>query len=110
MPLRNLPTNPEFLSDLIHVKAGQVSSMEFSTATDDVDITLLAFSEKEGVSETYYPTQTCYFCVEGTMSVTYQDGSVKELTRGQIMLVEPEVSHSIEGKDLSAFKVLQINL
>lgn len=109
MPLRNLPETPADLKTLLTVRPGQVSSIEFSLASDPVDITFLAFSEHEGVSATRYPSQTCYYCVEGTMALTYEDRT-EVLKEGQIVLVQPQVEHAIGGLDDRAFKVLQINL
>ena len=62
--LKNVPTEPAMLAELINAKENQVVSMALSKR-DDVTISVFSFSDNEGVSEEEYFGDTLYYVLEG---------------------------------------------
>lgn len=109
MPLRNLPTDTaQALSQLIELRAGQVSSMAL-TRDAGFDMTLLAFAADESVSEEEYFGDVLYYVVEGQACVVLPDRRVT-VGEGEVLKVDAHVLHAIECAAGQGFKVLQINL
>lgn len=104
--LKNVPTEPKMLSDLINAKKNQVVSMALSKR-DDVTVSVFSFSDNEGVSEEEYFGDTLYYVLEGEMSISINEKTY-ELKQGECMAVEAKTSHAIGSK--TAFKVMQITL
>ncbi len=104
--LKNVPTEPAMLAELINAKENQVVSMALSKR-DDVTISVFSFSDNEGVSEEEYFGDTLYYVLEGEMSVSINEKTY-ELKQGECMAVEAKTSHAIGSK--TAFKVMQITL
>lgn len=104
--LKNLPISPEKLSDMISVKPNMVASMSFSK-NENIDMTLLAFAEGEGISEEAYKGDTCYLVLEGEMTIISGENR-HVLGKGDCMAVQAEELHAIEGR--GSFKILQITL
>lgn len=108
MGLRNLPTtHPEKLAGLITCRPGQVSSMALTSLADAANMTLLAFSAGEGVSEEAYEGDTLYLLAEGEARLALPEGPVA-LHAGEALMVPRGVPHALAGTD--AFKVLQITV
>ena len=108
MPLRNLPTRaPAPLASLIDLRPGQVSSRALSRDAG-LDLTILAFSAGESVSEEEYFGDTLYYLVEGRASVVLPDADVA-LEAGEVLCVPAHVPHAVDnvGED---FKLLQLTL
>lgn len=109
MPLKNLPVgNAVALADLMTQRPGQVSSMALS-CSDDVDMTLLAFSGGESVSEEEYLGDTMYFAVQGDAVVVLPDRR-EPVRQGEVLMVPQHVEHAVQGAGDGAFKLLQISL
>lgn len=107
MPLRNLPTDTSRpLASLIDAAPGQVSSMAL-TRDASADMTLLAFSPGESVSEEEYFCDVMYYVVEGTARVAFADRAVK-VPEGAVLKVSAHEEHAVESADGGAFKLLQI--
>ena len=104
--LKNVPTEPAMLAELINAKKNQVVSMALSKR-DDVTVSVFSFSDNEGVSEEEYFGDTLYYVLEGEMSVSINEKTY-ELKQGECMAVEAKTSHAIGSK--TAFKVMQITL
>lgn len=104
--LKNVPTEPKMLSDLINAKKNQVVSMALSKR-DDVTVSVFSFSDNEGVSEEEYFGDTLYYVLEGEMLISINEKTY-ELKQGECMAVEAKTSHAIGSK--TAFKVMQITL
>lgn len=104
--LKNVPTEPAMLAELINAKKNQVVSMALSKR-DDVTVSVFSFSDNEGVSEEEYFGDTLYYVLEGEMSVSINEKTY-ELKQGECMAVEAKTSHAIRSK--TAFKVMQITL
>lgn len=109
MPLRNLPVeSAQALSDLISIRAGQVSSMAL-TRGESFDMTLLAFASGESVSEEEYFGDVLYFVVEGTAQVVLPESRIT-VAAGEVLKVDAHVLHAVEPANSDGFKLLQINL
>lgn len=107
MTLKNLPLeNAQNLADLITPKHNQVVSMALSKS-DNVQVTLFTFADKETVSEEEYLGDTMYYIVEGETYVG-QKGNKTLLKTGDVFSVPAHTLHEIGGK--GAFKVLQITI
>ena len=104
--LKNVPTEPTLLTELINAKKNQVVSMALSKR-DDVTVSVFSFSDNEGVSEEEYFVDTLYYVLEGKMSISINEKTY-ELKQGECMAVEAKTSHAIGSK--TAFKVMQITL
>ena len=104
--LKNVPTEPTLLTELINAKKNQVVSMALSKR-DDVTVSVFSFSDNEGVSEEEYFGDTLYYVLEGKMSISINEKTY-ELKQGECMAVEAKTSHAIGSK--TAFKVMQITL
>lgn len=104
--LKNVPTEPTLLTELINAKKNQVVSMALSKR-DDVTVSVFSFSDNEGVSEEEYLGDTLYYVLEGEMSISINEKTY-ELKQGECMAVEAKTSHAIGSK--TAFKVMQITL
>ena len=104
--LKNVPTEPTLLTELINAKKNQVVSMALSER-DDVTVSVFSFSDNEGVSEEEYFGDTLYYVLEGKMSISINEKTY-ELKQGECMAVEAKTSHAIGSK--TAFKVMQITL
>lgn len=104
--LKNVPTEPTLLTELINAKKNQVVSMALSKR-DDVTVSVFSFSDNEGVSEEEYFGDTLYYVLEGEMSISINEKTC-ELKQGECMAVEAKTSHAIGSK--TAFKVMQITL
>ena len=104
--LKNVPTEPTLLTELINAKKNQVVSMALSKR-DDVTVSAFSFSDNEGVSEEEYFGDTLYYVLEGKMSISINEKTY-ELKQGECMAVEAKTSHAIGSK--TAFKVMQITL
>lgn len=104
--LKNVPTEPAMLAELINAKKNQVVSMALSKR-DDVTVSVFSFSDNEGVSEEEYFGDTLYYVLEGEMSVSINEKTY-ELKQGECMAVEAKTSHAIGSK--TSFKVMQITL
>lgn len=104
--LKNVPTEPALLTELINAKKNQVVSMALSKR-DDVTVSVFSFSDNEGISEEEYFGDTLYYVLEGEMSISINEKTYK-LKQGECMAVEAKTSHAIGSK--TAFKVMQITL
>ena len=104
--LKNVPTEPTLLTELINAKKNQVVSMALSKR-DDVTVSVFSFSDNEGVSEEEYFGDTLYYVLKGKMSISINEKTY-ELKQGECMAVEAKTSHAIGSK--TAFKVMQITL
>lgn len=105
--LRNLPTEQaEALSGLITDRKNQVVSMALSQRPG-IQMTLLAFSAGEDVSEEQYFGDTFYYVVQGNAVIRFsgQDIPVME---GEVLMVPADTLHALVGN--GAFKILQITL
>ena len=108
MGLRNLPTQePAQLAGLIAAGTHQVSSMGLASFDAPVDMTLLAFSEGEEVSEEAYDGDTLYYLVEGAADIVFSDRTVR-MSAGDVLMVPRGVLNAV--RSAGAFKVLQITL
>ena len=108
MSIKNLPFDEPFhLSQHISCRAGQVSSMGLTKPNSTCDMTVLAFSEGESVSEETYAADMMYMVVEGAMTVALPDRR-ETLDCGQAMVVSAGTPHAVEGP--GAFKMLQIGV
>lgn len=103
--LKNLPQNSPFsLCDLISFKPGQVISMTLSNQKE-IQIILFSFPAGEGIGEEFYPGDTWYFVLEGSMILDC--GETKQYVKsGECMAIPGGNIHSIHS--LSDFKMLQI--
>lgn len=109
MPLRNVPTNQaQPLTSLIACRAGQVSSMAL-TRDAGFDMTLLAFSAGESVSEEEYFGDVLYYVFEGAAEVVFSQKRIP-IKAGEILKVDAHVLHAVEGLQGAEFTLLQINL
>lgn len=107
MTLKNLPLeNAEKLADLITPKHNQIVSMALSKS-DNVQVTLFTFADRETVSEEEYFGDTMYYVVEGETYVVLKGKKVL-LQAGDVFSVPSRTLHEIGGK--GAFKVLQITV
>ena len=104
--IKNIPTTPSSLKELIDIRPGRVISMSLSKR-EDVQMMLLSVSEGEEVSEEQYDRDMVYYVFEGCMPLE-KEGNHYELHEGDIMVVEANIPHAIGGK--SAFKVFQISM
>ena len=104
--LKNVPTEPALLTELINAKKNQVVSMALSKR-DDVTVSVFSFSDNEGISEEEYFGDTLYYVLEGIMSIGI-NGKTYELKQGECMAVKAKTAHAIGSK--TAFKVMQITL
>lgn len=104
--LKNVPTEPALLTELINAKKNQVVSMALSKR-DDVTVSVFSFSDNEGISEEEYFGDTLYYVLEGKMSIGI-NGKTYELKQGECMEVKAKTAHAIGSK--TAFKVMQITL
>lgn len=86
--LKNVPTEPTLLTELINAKKNQVVSMALSKR-DDVTVSVFSFSDNEGVSEEEYFGDTLYYVLEGEMSISINEKTYK-LKQGECMAVEAE--------------------
>ena len=108
MPLRHIPTTKaQCLAHLISAPDGQVSSKALAQAAG-VDITLLAFSAGESVSEEEYFGDTLYLLVEGKAVVLLPTGAIP-LSAGEVLCVPARTQHALENVGC-AFKILQITV
>ena len=106
MTLRNLPLEEAFeLAERITCRRGQVSSMGLTTHGSTCDMTLLAFSEGDSVSEETYGADVLYVALEGEPTIVLPDKRVA-IPVGQMLVVSAGVLHAVEGP--GAFKILQI--
>lgn len=127
MPAKNISEDKaQKLAELIECKPGQVSSMSL-TKDAGVDITLLAFSEGEIVSEQSYSSDVLYLVVEGAACAVLPNKRI-DIHEGEIVKVAASTLHAIEhvarpaeetrttdegthhASHASGFKILQINL
>lgn len=105
--LRNLPTEkPDCLASLIAPKHNQIVSMALA-ASDQIQLSLFTFADKETVSEEEYFGDTMYYVLEGETYLKLKD-SVHHLKTGDVLSVAAHTLHAIGGK--GAFKVLQITI
>ena len=106
MTLRNLPLEEAFdLAEKISCRAGQVSSMGLTAFGSSCDMTLLAFSDGEIVSEETYAADVLYVVLEGEPTMVLPDKKVS-IPAGQMLVVPAGTLHAVEGP--GAFKILQI--
>ena len=108
MGLRNLPTQEAAqLASLIACRPHQVSSMGLASFDAPVDMTMLAFSAGEEVSEEAYEGDTLYYLVEGQAEVDLPDRTVRMRT-GDVLMVPRGTLNAV--RSVGDFKVLQITL
>jgi len=107
MSLRNLPEEKaENLASLIEAKPHQVVSMSLSK-NENVNISLLAFSSGEDLSDEAYPADTLYLVLEGSMEVVMENASIS-VGKGQVLKVPAEKVHRLSSNE--PFKIMQISL
>lgn len=105
--LRNLPTDQGAkLGELIEIRPGRVVSMALSRS-EGCQMTLLAFSAGESVSEEQYWGDTFYYVLEGEMPLETAAGC-RVLRTGECMAVPVGTLHAIGGE--GPFKLLQITV
>jgi quercetin dioxygenase-like cupin family protein len=105
--LRNLPTQEvKKLGALIEGKKGQIVSMNMSNS-EDVQISLFTFADKETVSEEEYYGDTMYLVIEGETHIT-QGQHKYHLKEGDTMMIPANTIHEVGGR--GAFKLLQITV
>ena len=80
--LKNVPTEPALLTELINAKKNQVVSMALSKR-DDVTVSVFSFSDNEGISEEEYFGDTLYYVLEGKMSIGI-NGKTYELNKANV--------------------------
>lgn len=104
---RNLPTEaPQNLASLITPKQNQVISMALSKS-DNFQMALFTFADKETVSEEAYNGDTIYLIVEGETIIS-EEQREHHLKYGDVLCIPEGVLHAIGGK--GSFKVLQITI
>ena len=105
--LRNLPTqHPEKLAGLIEIQPGRVVSMAMSRS-EHCQMTLLAFGAGESVSEECYFGDTLYCVLEGSLSVSAENGT-HTLCAGDCLAVPARMPHGVRAPE--GCKLLQITL
>lgn len=108
MGLRNVPEDrPVALSGVVAARPGQVSSIEIA-AGEVVDMTVLAFSAGEDVSEMAYPGDTVYLCLAGAALIARSEDRIV-VREGEALRVAAGVPHAVAGADGCAFTILQVN-
>ena len=100
------PCMPFAMKDLIAVRENCVVSMALSKL-ENCPVTLLAFGEKEGVSQEQYFGDTLYIVVEGIMHMMLEDGE-RDVKEGELVVIPSQTLHAIGYA--GSFKVLQITL
>ena len=107
MGLRNLPEEKaENLASLVEAKTHQVVSMSLSK-NENVNISILAFSSGEDLSDESYPADTLYLVLEGSMEVVMENDSIS-VSQGQVLKVPAGKTHRLSAKE--SFKIMQISL
>ena len=81
--LKNVPTEPALLTELINAKKNQVVSMALSKR-DDVTVSVFSFSDNEGISEEEYFGDTLYYVLEGKMSIGINGKTVMSLNKANV--------------------------
>lgn len=105
--MRNLPMDHiESLSGMIDIRPGRVVSMAL-TRSEHCQMTLLAFSDGESVSQEQYFGDTMYYVLDGEMPLII-DRAEYLLHAGDCMAVPAGVLHAIGGS--RSFKLLQITI
>lgn len=105
--LRNLPTDQaKNLTDMVDYKENQIISMALSKSKH-IDMTILAFADKESVSEEDYFGDTMYYILEGE-AIVEEGNKMTILKAGDTLMVPAHVLHKVTS--LKAFKVLQITI
>ena len=104
---KHLPIDhTEQLSGMVTFQPNRVVSMALSQ-NEHCQMTLLAFADKEGVSEESYPGDTFYYVLEGEMPLRV-NGACHLLGAGDCMAVPAGTLHAVGGGP--AFKLLQITV
>ena len=104
---KHLPINhTEQLSGMVTFQPNRVVSMALSR-NEHCQMTLLAFADKEGVSEESYPGDTFYYVLEGEMPLRV-NGACHLLGAGDCMAVPAGTLPAVGGGP--AFKLLQITV
>ena len=107
MSLRNLPEEKaENLASLVEAKPHQVVSMSLSK-NENVNISILAFSSGEDLSDESYPADTLYLVIEDSMEVVMENASIS-VSKGQTLKVPKGKTHRLSAKE--SFKIMQISL
>lgn len=107
MGLRNLPEEKaKNLASLVEAKPHQVVSMSLSK-NENVNISLLAFSSGEDLSDESYPADTLYLVLEGSIEVVMENASFS-VSRGQVLKVPAGKTHRLSSNE--SFKIMQISL
>ncbi len=105
--LRNLPTEePKNFSSLLTPKQNQIVSTALSDS-EDFQLSVFTFADKETVSEEEYFGDTMYFVLDGETYITIGEKSYL-LKTGDVFKVNAHILHAIGGK--GEFKVMQLTV
>lgn len=104
--LKNVPTNPAVLKDLIPYRENRVISKSL-TKSDAIQMMLMSVALGEEVTSERYPGDMLYYVLDGTMPLM-KDGVTHILKEGECMAVEAGADHAIGGA--GAFKILQVTV
>ena len=102
--LKNFPTDPAQLAQLIEIRPGRVVSMSLSRS-EHVSIMLMSVADDEEVTSEQYPGDLIYYVVEGEMPLERETGRTV-MHAGEIAAIPANEPHSIGGG--GAFKLLQM--
>ena len=105
--LRNLPTEePKNFASLLTPKQHQIVSMALSDS-EDFQLSIFTFADKETVSEEEYFGDTLYFVLEGETYITIGEKAYP-IRMGDVFKVKAHILHTIGGK--GEFKVMQLTV
>lgn len=95
--LKNIePYKPIALEDIVEHTGRQIASKALIN-NEHTEIRFFSFAKGESIDKEYYPMDTLFLMIEGSLKVLYKDADEVTINAGEMIALEADIDYGVEA-------------